>query len=78
MTGGGRGIGRTIAFALAQAEADVAVASRNEQAFAEVAREIATTTGRVAVSSKLNVTEKNEPKRLSVQQTRSSGQSISW
>lgn len=58
VTGGGRGIGKTIAFALAQAGADVAVASRNEEACARVARDIARATGRVAISNKLNVAEK--------------------
>ena len=59
VTGGGRGLGRTIAFALAQAGANVAVASRNEEACAGVASEIAKATGRVAVSSKLDVAEKS-------------------
>jgi len=59
VTGGGRGLGRIIAFALAQAGANVAVASRNEEVCADVAREIAKTTGRVAISSKLDVTEKS-------------------
>lgn len=59
VTGGGRGLGRIIAFALAQAGANVAVASRNEEVCADVAREIAETTGRVAISSKLDVSEKS-------------------
>jgi len=58
VAGGGRGIGKTIAFALAQAGADVAVASRNEESCADVARDIMRTTGRVAVWSKLDVAEK--------------------
>ena len=58
------GLGRIIAFALAQAGANVAVASRKEEVCADVAREIAKTTGRVAISSKLDVAEKS-----SVQET---------
>jgi len=59
VTGGGRGIGRTIAYALAEAGADVAVASRNEEACAEVTREIALATGRTTFSRRLDVGEKN-------------------
>lgn len=40
VTGGSRGLGRGIALALAQAGANVAVASRNSQALEEVVREI--------------------------------------
>jgi len=58
VTGGGRGIGKTIAYALAEAGAKVAVASRNEEACAAVAREIGAATGRVTFSRKLDVTEK--------------------
>ena len=59
VTGGGRGVGRIIAYALAEAGADVAVASRNEEACAEVAREIALATGRATFSGRLDVGEKN-------------------
>jgi gluconate 5-dehydrogenase len=59
VTGGGRGIGRTIAQALAEAGASVAVASRNEEACSEVAREIAGTTRRITFSRKLDVSEKS-------------------
>jgi NAD(P)-dependent dehydrogenase (short-subunit alcohol dehydrogenase family) len=58
VSGGGRGIGKTIALALAEAGANVAVASRDEAACAETAKEIAGTTGRNAISTKLEVTEK--------------------
>ncbi len=58
VTGGGRGIGKTIAFALAEAGANVAVASRDEESCAKVAEEIAKNTHRLAFSSKLDVTEK--------------------
>jgi len=58
VSGGGRGIGKTIALALAEAGANVAVASRDEAACAETAKEIAGATGRNAISTKLEVTEK--------------------
>jgi gluconate 5-dehydrogenase len=58
VSGGGRGIGRTIAFALAEAGANVGVASRDEQACAGTAREIAAATGRTTLSGKLDVTER--------------------
>ncbi|HYA55266.1 MAG TPA: 3-oxoacyl-ACP reductase FabG [Nitrososphaerales archaeon] len=58
VTGGGRGIGKTIALALAEAGADVAVASRDEQACAATAKDIAVATGRTTLSGKLDVTEK--------------------
>ena len=40
VTGGGRGIGRSIALAMAQAGADVTVASRSQNELDEVAAEI--------------------------------------
>jgi NAD(P)-dependent dehydrogenase (short-subunit alcohol dehydrogenase family) len=58
VSGGGRGIGRTIAMALAEAGAKVAVGSRDEQACAETAKEIGAATGRATLSGKLDVTEK--------------------
>jgi len=59
VTGGGRGLGRIIALALAQAGANVAVASRDKEVCARVAREIAESTGRVAVSNRLDVADKS-------------------
>ncbi len=58
MTGGGRGIGRTIAFALAEAGADVAIASRNLDNCVQVAVEISKSTGRIAYPDKVDVTSK--------------------
>jgi len=59
VTGGGRGIGRTIAFALAEAGASVAVASRSVESCAAVAREIKSTTGVNTLSGKLDVSDKS-------------------
>jgi gluconate 5-dehydrogenase len=59
VSGGGRGIGKTIALALAEAGADIAVGSRDEQACAGTARDIAVATGRTTLSGKLDVTEKS-------------------
>ena len=58
VSGGGRGIGRIVAFALAEAGADVVVASRDEKTCAETAKDIAVATGRTALSGRLDVTEK--------------------
>jgi gluconate 5-dehydrogenase len=59
VSGGGRGIGKIIAWALAEAGANVAIASRDEQTCAQTAREIANATGRATVSGKLDVSEKS-------------------
>ena len=58
MTGGGRGIGRTIALGLAEAGSDIAVASRNLENCAMVADEIGKSTGKIAIPAKLDVTDK--------------------
>ena len=58
MTGGGRGIGKTIALALAEAGADVTVASRNFENCTAVAEEISKSTGKVAFPGKLDVTDR--------------------
>ena len=60
VTGGGRGIGRTIAYALAEAGADVIVASRDAELCAKIAGEIAQDTGRHVFSGKLDVAEKRD------------------
>jgi gluconate 5-dehydrogenase len=58
VTGGGRGVGRTIALALAEAGADVALASRNQEACFATAKEIAQATGRKVISEHLDLAEK--------------------
>lgn len=60
VTGGGRGIGRIIAYALAEAGADMIVASRDELACEKAAQEIADDTGKRVFSGKLDVTEKKD------------------
>jgi NAD(P)-dependent dehydrogenase (short-subunit alcohol dehydrogenase family) len=64
VTGGGRGIGKTISFALAEAGAKVAVASRDTEACAVVANEITQQTGNASFSGRLDVTEKQSVNEL--------------
>ena len=58
VTGGGKGLGRAMAQALAEAGAKVAVASREEEACKAAAREIMETTGREAVAGILDVSDR--------------------
>ncbi len=55
VTGGSRGLGRAMVAAFAAAGADVAIASRDEQACIDFAREIEQTTGRAAAGYGLHV-----------------------
>jgi NAD(P)-dependent dehydrogenase (short-subunit alcohol dehydrogenase family) len=55
VTGGSRGLGRAMVAAFAAAGADVVIASRNEQACADYAREIEDTTGRAALAYGVHV-----------------------
>jgi gluconate 5-dehydrogenase len=64
VSGGGRGIGKTIAWALAEAGANVVIASRDEQTCAETAREIANATARATVSGKPDVSEKGSVEEM--------------
>ena len=59
VTGGGRGIGRTIALALAQAGADVAVVARTASEIEEVAGEISEL-GRRSVAIPTDVASSSE------------------
>jgi len=64
VTGGGRGLGRVIAQALAEAGADVAVAGRTPDVCQEAAREIAAATGRRTLALAADVTLAAEVERL--------------
>ncbi len=64
VTGGGRGLGRVIARALAEAGADVAVAGRTLDVCEEAAREIATATGRRTLALVADVTQAADVERL--------------
>src|SRR5579875_550377 len=55
VTGGGRGIGRAISQGLAEAGADVIIASRNLENCERAAREIAESTGRRTWARQLHV-----------------------
>jgi NAD(P)-dependent dehydrogenase (short-subunit alcohol dehydrogenase family) len=64
VTGGARGLGRTMAQALAEAGADVAVASRTLDTCREAADEIARTTGRRSAAFEVDLTRSDELARL--------------
>ena len=58
VTGGGKGIGKIIALALAEAGSSVAVASRDEEGCRNTAEEIQKLTGKDTFSAKLEVSDK--------------------
>jgi NAD(P)-dependent dehydrogenase (short-subunit alcohol dehydrogenase family) len=64
VTGGNRGLGRVIAQALAEAGADVAIASRSLDSCREAAGEIAAATGRKALAFAADLTVTSEVGRL--------------
>lgn len=64
VTGGGRGLGKVIATALAQAGADIAIASRSAVTCQDAAAEIAGTTGRRAVGFSGDLTVAADVERL--------------
>jgi len=64
VTGGARGLGRTMAQALAEAGADVAVASRTLDTCREAAEEIARTTGRRTAAFEVDLTRSDELARF--------------
>ena len=64
VTGGGRGMGRHIALGLAEAGADVFLASRKRAACEEAASEIARATGRRAVALEVDVADPDSVKAL--------------
>src|SRR5881394_2259929 len=64
ITGGAKGLGQVIATALAQAGADVAIASRTLSDCQMAADEIAALTGRQTFACAANVTQVSEIERL--------------
>lgn len=60
VTGGGRGIGRAISQGLAEAGADVIIASRNLESCETAAREVAASTGRRTWARRLHVAHWDE------------------
>jgi NAD(P)-dependent dehydrogenase (short-subunit alcohol dehydrogenase family) len=64
VTGASRGLGRAFATALAEAGADVAGVSRNEQEITKAAREITDATGRRAVGITADVTARADVERM--------------
>jgi len=64
VTGGGRGLGRVIAQALAEAGADVAIAGRTAGVCQDAAREIAAATGRRTLALTADVTQATNVERL--------------
>jgi NAD(P)-dependent dehydrogenase (short-subunit alcohol dehydrogenase family) len=64
VTGGARGLGRTMATALAQVGADVAISGRSVEACREAAQEIAAETGRRAKGFAADVTQLADVERL--------------
>jgi len=67
VTGGGKGLGRVIATALAEAGADVALASRSLEDCRAAADEIAAGTGRKAVALRADVSKSSEVERLAAE-----------
>lgn len=67
ITGGARGLGRTMALALAEAGADVALAGRSVGACEEAAAAIAEATGRRARAFKVDVTVAADVDRLATE-----------
>ncbi len=66
VTGGSKGLGRSMALALAEAGADVAICSRNGQEAAEAAAEIAQATGRKVVGLACDVIDPDSVRQLAL------------
>lgn len=64
VTGGGRGLGKAMALALAEAGADIALAGRTRATCEEAAAEIAAATGRRAVAFSADVSRSDDVTRL--------------
>ena len=69
VTGGARGLGRTIALALAEAGADVALAGRTLSSLEQTARELAAETGRRILPFAADVTKEDDVTRLAADVT---------
>lgn len=73
VTGGARGLGKTIALALAEAGADIALAGRTLSSLEETATELAAATGRRVQPFTADVTNEADVKRLAEEVTASLG-----
>ena len=73
ITGGARGLGRTMAIALGEAGADIALAGRSRDACEEAAREIADATGRTVRAFAADVTVAADVTRLAAEVTAACG-----
>jgi NAD(P)-dependent dehydrogenase (short-subunit alcohol dehydrogenase family) len=73
ITGGARGLGRTMAIALGEAGADIALAGRSRDVCEEAAREIADATGRTVRAFAADVTVGADVTRLAAEVTAACG-----
>ncbi len=64
VTGASRGLGKEMAFALAQAGADLVIGSRHEEAIRSAAGEIAAATGRKVLGGVLDVTDRKSAEAM--------------
>jgi len=64
VTGGSKGLGRSMALALAEAGADVGICSRNGDEAAEAAAEIAAATGQQVIGMQCDVTDQESVRRM--------------
>lgn len=64
VTGGSKGLGLAMAYALAEAGADIALCSRNLEEAHQAAQEITAKTGRKAVGYRADVTDKDDVREL--------------
>src|SRR5437588_2941052 len=67
VAGGSKGLGRSMALALAEAGAEVAICSRSGFEAAEAASEIAQATGRRAFGAECDVTDPDAVRRLATE-----------
>ena len=74
VTGGARGLGRTIALALAEAGADVALAGRTLASLEQTANELSAETGRRILPFAADVTKQDDVTRLAGEVTKAFGQ----